>query len=359
MLKHALFPSVLVALCSLTPSTHAETLSNADREALTEQLDFIINKGKEAITKRQAAAYRAYRSAMGSESAALELYLDCVEKVDFEEAGKKGSDFRSWKSKNKERLSEPGFRCALRHQLNWLVMTIEAARLEQDDKDLYSMASKVNAAINNIYDDAKKLDGFQGELEKDVVSTVFARAYGFGTYRVKEWPTTPLNIADVYEKAIFPAYREQKEAGKLRTAWKHRIKYEELKLEHWTKAPETKRIGLKRDIKSPAYYKFIEQQRPKLIWQMEVDVFNAGDERGAATRMFSHIKSNIGHNDTIKWVKQLHKMVAPEEQIELIEAPESVKSSTSVETVSTQTTQATPTPTTKESDTGGYIELPE
>ncbi|MFC5051305.1 hypothetical protein ACFPK9_11870 [Rubritalea spongiae] len=344
MLKHALMPSVLVALCSLTPATHAETLSKADREALAEQLDYMINKGKEAMTQRQSAAYQAYRSAMNSDSDALDFYLKCYEKLNFTDKGKSYSDFRNWKSneKNKERHSESGFRCALRHQLNWLTLTIEAAQLQQKEKPVSELAPKVKAAIDNIYADAETLDGFEDMLKQNVKGTVFAKVYGFGTYTIKDWPNTPLNISDVYEKIIFPSYRENKQADKLRSAWKQRIMYEELMLEHWSQERDTKRIGMKKDMQSPEYLKFIETEKPNLEWEMELDVFEAGDELGAAQRMLAHIKANVGHNNILKWVKQLHELVAPEGE-ELI-ISETNEASSSTEPPSNNQ----PTPTTSE-----------
>jgi hypothetical protein len=357
MLKHALLPSVLVALFPLTATTHAEALSDAEREALTEQLDFMINKGKEAITRRQATAYRAYKSAVQSESAALELYLECVEKIDFIEKDKRSSDFRSWKNDNKERLSDPGFRCALRHQLNWLILTLEAAQLEQKEESVFELAPKVKAAIDNIYDDAAKLTGFQDLLKQDMNGTFFARAYGFGTYRVKDWPTVPLNIAEVYDKMVFPPLREQREAAQLRRAWQQRINYQELMLKHWSQKPQkSNRIGMKRDIIPPAYTRFIEKEKPNLQWQMELDVFAAGDERGAASRMLSHIKSNIGHNNTVKWVKQLHKLIAPDEPELVIEGD---SSTTGEPTSTTSEPSSTPESTSTEEETTDYIDLSE
>ena len=356
-MKYPLLSSVVLSACALTSPLQAELLSEADRESLTRKLDIMINQGKDALTKRQAAAYQAYRAAMGSESAALDLYLNCVEKVDFIEAGKKSSDFRSWKSsdKAKDKLSDPGFRCALRHQLNWLVLSIEAARLEQEEKPLATLSSKAKAAIDNIYQDAQKLGAHHSELKQDVTGSVFAKAYGFGTYRVKDWPTTPLNIAEVYESIVFPALREERKPDALRTAWKQRIMYQELMLEHWSKGPESKRIGMKRDVKPPAYYKFVEQEKPNLIWQMELDVFDAGDERGAAGRMLSHIQANMSHNNVVKWVKELHELISPGEPLDIAQSIPA-NSDTGV-------TQSSPTPTPPVEEppepTGTYIELTE
>lgn len=337
MFKHVLIPSVLVAFCTLTPATHAENLSPADREDLMEQLDYMVNRGMEAMTQRQASAYQAYRSAMKSDSDALDFYLKCYKQLNFTETGKSYSDFRQWKSsdRNKERFSDPGFRSALRHQLNWLTLTIEAAQLAQKDKPISSLAPKVKSALNSIYADAQKIHGHEDILKQNVKSSVFAKVYGFGTYTIKDWPTTPLNIADVYEKIIFPSYRENRQADKLRAAWKERIMYEELMIEHWPdeKDQENTRIGMKSDMQSAAYKKFIEEQKPDLLWQMELDVFENGDELGAANRMLSHIKANAGHNNTLKWVKQLHKLISPTEIDELMK----VSPTAATEPVSTET----------------------
>jgi hypothetical protein len=197
-----------LAFATLVSPVQAETMTSAQREKLSEALDSLINQSKATLNSRQATAYNAYKRALGSSSEALALYLDCVEKVDFLDSGKKSSDFRDWKKSQKEKLSDPSFRLALRHQLNWLVLTIEASR--NDEEDYATLSSKARSAVANIFDDAEKLEGYHTILKQDVLSSVFAKAYGFGSYKVKNWPTTPLNLVQVYDKVVFTPLRDQK-----------------------------------------------------------------------------------------------------------------------------------------------------
>ncbi len=36
-------------------------------------------------------------------------------------------------------------------------------------------------------------------------------------------------------------------------------------------------------------------------WESELDLFKAGDERGAAVRMLAHIEKNLSHHAAPKW----------------------------------------------------------
>lgn len=334
-----------ISVGCFAPSAEAQSMSSDQRAKLSKQLEMLINKSKATLTSRQATAYKAYKGALGSSSAALDLYLDCYEKVHFIEAGKKTSDFRDWKRAKKDELSDPGFRLALRHQLNWLVLTIEAARNE--DADFSAQSATALSAINNIFDDAKKLKDQNGILKQDVLGSVFARAYGFGSYKIKDWPTTPLNIAQVFDKIIFPPLRDGKKADRLHSAWMQRISYEEQMLEYWAPMPKSKSVGMKKNLMPPAYYKFIETQRPNLVWAMEMDTFKAGDEYGAASRMIKQLSHNISHNNAPKWAKELNELISSDDEIEEI-----------AENLGQDTEQDnTPTEDPTNKDNGGYIEL--
>jgi hypothetical protein len=318
------FRSVFTALAfvSLAIPAQAETITSAQREQLSKALDALINQSKSTLNSRQATAYIAYKNALSSNTAAYDLYLNCVEKVDFLDSGKKTSDFRDWKRAQKERISDPGFRLALRHQLNWLVLTLEASRNEKEDYAALSL--KARTAISNIFDDAKSLEGYQSILRQDVLSSVFAKAYGFGSFKVEEWPTTPLNLVQVYDQVIFPPLRASKKSASLGSAWQERISYQEQGIEMWSPMPKSKTIGMKKDLKPPAYNTFIAIEKPKLIWEMEMDIYKAGDEFGAASRMITHLSLNMSHSSAPDWAKELTKIIGPpaEEDLAKSSTPE-------------------------------------
>ena len=318
-LTKTLVPALL--FCML-PQANADELTNAEREKLSKRLEELLHKSQETLTQRQATAYKAYKQAIQSETAAMELYLNCVELADFENQGKKSSDFRDWKRNQKDRYSDPSFKCALRHQLNWLVLTIEAARSEED---INKLGPKARQALQNIFKDASKLKGQENILRQGASSSVFARAYGFGAMKVENWPSSPLAISEIYEKLIFPPLRDAGKASLLRSAWLERLNYEEQALLEWAHVPKDKSIGMKKDMLPPAYEKYMAEKKPKLVWKMEKEVFQAGDEAGAATRMLTHISKFISHNDATKWAEELQSMIAPQKAASTEVAPDKSK----------------------------------
>jgi len=303
----------LISLLALgTSATQAQDLlTESDRRALSKKVEILLNQSNDTLTKRQAVAYNAYKSAVTSETAALELYLKCTELHNFEEEGKSGTDFREWKRKQKDKYSDPGFKTALRHQLNWLVLTIEASRVE--DEDYSTLTPKALTSLKNIFNDAQKLKGHQKTLRQNAMSSIFAKAYNFQGLKAKNWPNSPLAIDSIYDKLVFPQLRAEQNSTALRAAWKQKIFYQEKSLVEWAKIPETTRIGLKKDQVAPEYTKFLIEKKPELVWEMEVDLFKAGDQSGAATRMLSIVSSNMSHNKAKKWAEELTDLVAPKE----------------------------------------------
>jgi len=97
---------LMAAVMSLT-SAHAEVLTPAEREALLQKLEEMKANAESKVDARYRAAIAAYQAAMSSDEAAMELYLNCVEKVNFKDQQKKNSEFREWKRREDDKLSDP------------------------------------------------------------------------------------------------------------------------------------------------------------------------------------------------------------------------------------------------------------
>lgn len=304
--------SVLVALIITMGcgSASAEGLSDADREALLERLDSLKAAAVERTDARFRAAVSAYTAAMASDDAALEFYLKCVEKVDFEDMKKKQGDFREWKRKKDEDLSKPGFKLALRHQLKWLVLTLQAASEKADRAKLAPVAQQL---MDGVFRDAEALKDQQTVLKQSVTATVFAKAYEIGSPKLEKWPMNPIDVPGIYEQLIFPPVRNVEGLSHLRDAWQRRIQQEGLTVEYWGTAKEPgakERVGMV-DVRSPELEKFISDTVPVLQWQMEMDLFKSGDQLGAAQRMLAHIEKNVAHNNAKDWSEQFRTLLAP------------------------------------------------
>lgn len=343
---------ISVAIAIALPNASAETLSDSERKRLNKQLEQIIAHSQDTLTKRQTTAYRAYQSALTSDSEAIQLYLDCIEKVEFLDQGKKSSDFRDWKRNQKDRLADSGFRTALRHQLNWLLISIEASRSSEENYP--SLAAKAQKALANLFNDARRLKGHHQLLQQSALHSAFARAYGFHTLKLNKWPTSPLDIKPIYDDLVFPTLRKQGNTASLRAAWKQRISYEARMLEEWSPVPKSSTVGMKKDIRPPAYEKFLLEKQPKLIWEMELDVYNAGDQSGSAPRMLQHISKNIMHNEAASWALQLQALIKPAEETSATSSDSVVQDTYEEEVV----VEEPAPPTDKPATHSPYIKLP-
>jgi hypothetical protein len=287
----------------------ADRLSDADRETLLGNLEKIRETADSKVDAKYRVALAAYRTAVGSDTAAIELYLNCMEKVNFEERQKKAADFRDWKRKESDKLSDPGLRLAIRHQLRWLILTLQST---SENADPAKLAVEAQEIVDAIFRDAQKLNGQEAILNQPVTSSVFAKAYDINHVKVGSWPLSPVQLDSVYEDVLLPPYRHPARVAQLRAVWIKRIQQEGAKVEYWKgNARDEKKGSIAIITQSPEYEKFLELTQPKLQWDMEVDLFQNGDEKGAAVRMLDHLGKYIAHPSIREWGDQLKNMLTP------------------------------------------------
>ena len=307
-----------VFLCAaLTIShVHAQALSDADREALLDNLE----KLRESVLTKMDGKYRialaAFRNAMGSDDQAIELYLNCIERVNYDEQQKKTQDFREWKRKEADNLANPAFRRALRVQLSWLVLAIQASAEKPDMQKLRTDAMEI---LDTIFRDPEKIRGQERILAESVNGSVFARAYEINHLKSDKWPLNPVNLDEIYGQLLLPPLRNPTHLAALRSTWIKRIQQESAKREYLESMPQGRGQDPKKPSppvgsptgRSPEYEKFLTEDLPKLQWEMEVDLFKAGDENGAALRMLAHIEKNITHPSAREWGEQFKTLLKP------------------------------------------------
>jgi len=303
------FPAACFLLLLTLGHTFAAPLTQADREALLEDLEKMQEAANSRVDERFSAALNAFRGGMGSNQKALEFYLNCVEKVDFEEQRKTNQEFREWKRTQEAQLSSPGFATALRYQLGWLVLTLQAASKNPDREKL---ANDAASTLATLFADAKDLAAAKQTLEQDVSTTVFAKAYKVAHVKPEKWPMFPAAIGQIFEDVLFPPLRTSGQVAKLKDAWVRRIQLEALKREFWSGNGNGKDKTETNHQPNPETVKFISEERPQLLWAMEMDLFQHGDESGAAVRMLAHIQNNLGHASASEWGKEFRSLLAPE-----------------------------------------------
>jgi hypothetical protein len=313
-------PVMLVVPALALAPVCAETLSPADREALLERLEKLREDAASKVDARFRMAIAAYSAAAGSDAAAAELHLNCVEKVDFVDQRKKTADFREWKRKEAEKLSAPGRGLALRLQLRWLILTLRAA---SEKTDRGQLVSGVQDVVDAVVREAEKLKDHRQILNQAVTSSVFARAYDITGVAVEKWPLAPGQIGQIYEQVLLPPLRRPDRLEALRSVWIRRIQQEMAIQEFWAgeNDPASRRIGTVESLRSPEYEVFIAEAVPELQWQMEMDLFKNGDEQAAAVRMLGHLEKYIGHKSAGKWGEDFRKILNPEPSAPQAAAP--------------------------------------
>jgi len=304
---------VRLAVIVLTVSNFSEKsaaepqpLSGADRIALEEQLEKIQKASEARVGGLYRRAIHDYRSAIRSDDATMDLYLKCLEKVQYTDEKRKTQEFREWKRKNKDRLSSSSMRMALRHQLSWLLLSIEAAQL---DGEVSELGVRAMTHLDQIFKNSDKLEEHRGVLSQNALGSVFAKAYNLNI-KVKDWPKSALDIAGIYEHVIMPPLRRKDRIDSLRSAWGRRIQHEGLVHEKWGKREGTT-IGKKDAMLPPAYEKFLMETRPQLLWKKEVDCFKVGDQKIAAVNMLNHLKKYLTHKDAPEWIEAFQGMINP------------------------------------------------
>ena len=302
-----MFP--LVAGLIGTSAADPSPLTEADRIALEEQLEKIQKRSDERVSGLYRRALQDYRSAIRSDDATMDLYLKCMEKVRFTDEKKKAVEFREWKRRNKERIKSPSMRMALRHQLSWLLLSIEAARREGDVSEL---STRAMTHLDQIFKHAETLKDHRDILNQNALGSVFARAYKLNI-KVEKWPQSALDIAGIYEQVVMPQLRKSTRIDSLRKAWKKRIEHEGLKVERWTRA-DNGRIGKKDAMRSSQFERFLAETRPGMLWKMEVDCFKSGDQRVSAVNMLKHLEKYITHKDAPEWIKQFKELINPKKE---------------------------------------------
>jgi hypothetical protein len=313
-----------VLVLSTSVRGQGEDLSEADRVSLISELERIQKQSDDRVSGLYQRAVKDFRSAIRSDEATMDLYLKCFEKVRYIDLHRKSQDFRDWKrnERNKEMIQSSSMKMALRLQLSWLLLSIEAARMDGDTSELGKRAVD---HLDKIFANAKTLKAHRNILNQNVLSSVFAKAYNLNI-KVKNWPTSAFDITQVYEKVVMPPLRESKDIASLRSAWRHRIAQEQAVFEKWNdqdgenaegKSGKKKRvIGMKKNMRTHGYEVFLDETRPQLLWSMEVDCFKAGDEKASALRMLKHLQTYITHKNAPQWIKEFQDLIQPQEDLE-------------------------------------------
>ena len=163
---------------------------------------------------------------MASPKATYEFYMESRKKLDFDDAGKRESDWREWRDANEDRLKEPDHLKARQFQLRYLALTTQASDADDSERgkvvaDLMSFLDEMTAAAPGIADHL-------GVLRGSVLNSTFARRMKLDLTVDPDipWIMTPISVAKIYDTTVLPYYRDGRSSSKISGAWDRRISHE-------------------------------------------------------------------------------------------------------------------------------------
>jgi len=292
--------SAVMLVLAAAPAV-AEPLGTGDREALLDKVEKLRKLAESEQQGRHGVARTAFRAAMLSDEGALDLYLNCIERVQFDGEQKKPQEFRDWKRAEKEKLADPGLARALRHQLRWLALTLDAA---EAGSDRVAVTAEARKAVDAVFADAALLGGQAGMLRGSVLDSVFAKGYAVKGLELKDWPLSPSNLGEVYATLILPPLRKPEKLSELRSAWMSWIGQSVLAAEHWGAGKKPEAAG-----RTPAVERFRAEDYPEMVWAMEEDLFKAGDEHAAAINMLNQLESLAKDRRASDWARRFEALL--------------------------------------------------
>ena len=351
-----LFLAVQLLLCALplpaqepdSPAPASPHLGLNSQEAadllakLNKLQDDLAANTKEVVS----AALERIRAASASDSAAADLYLAAwkiihIDRSSSPSPGNRGKD--DWRGEQIEWMKETGAQKAIRIQLAWLHLLIEAARA--DDKERTALLPKARAITKEAGVVATQLavlptaggggdrrgsggsgtsggpgSGMRERMEamrertqgggsrrgrdpgefltQSVMASLFAQAYHLQNHIQipSSWSASPLDLNAVYDNMLLPDARANL-PSELPALWDERIQIE----------AAVQRAGRS----ETAFAEWGQKQGRHLQWRKNLDLLESGvNARAAGEELLRLFQENPGHPNRNDWRKNLEKIAA-------------------------------------------------
>lgn len=302
------------------PKPAPPTLTQQQVDTIVKQLADVEKAIAQQRGSNLGSIIAKLRTASSSDAAALALYQDCEkliadrramtrdEKKTREEQVKKQAE-KNKESTAKEVKEDGDFGLAVRLQIRYLILSLEAHEAKEIDKMLPELASYIQDVVSS----SEKLRGRAGAYLAGSLrgggggggrggrgggggGNPFVQAFQLGDYLDSEhWSLQPVDFGEMWEKTILPVYREKKKS-ELAAQWDARINAEG---------------GYKKGTISDAEYSLWQQADvPDLKWDKLKDLFANGEKPvNAMAEMLAMIRDNPGHANSPKWLEEFKGLV--------------------------------------------------
>lgn len=303
------------------PKPGGAALTDKAAADLLRSLNDIATQLDTAKNRHTATALEAFKAAMLSDDKAYSLFMDCKKKVDFDDKGRTGGEWGDYKRRDDTKaLHEPEYTAMLKLQLQWLVLTIQAANASTETSYGF-VVSQVPAFLEAAQAAWKRMGPARRELYTDVVGSVYGRYYELDKVMEKRtgWCTVPGDLDQICEQTILPYLRGKRNAVMLQNAWQKRIAFDAERIEieqrdgaagnNNNRDPRVRSGGNRNEER---LIRFREEKLPRLQWGMFKDLFLAGNEAATGPQMLAHIRSNLGHKDATGWIEEFSRLLKHE-----------------------------------------------
>jgi hypothetical protein len=317
------FLASLLAVCA---TAFAQSTPPVDPAQILKELEQIQKDRSNQFKSGLNSHIQSLSAAAASKQAAITAYEDATQAVEYEGKPKDGSEFASWREKNKELLLDDSFRTALQLHLQYIVLSLKRLDGQKTEEAIPSLLDYV-ARLGQLLSDCNKQDkgkndvqaknekfrpkdkqGDKGKgtvgqvrdfLNKGLSASVFVRWYRLEGHvaNLKDWEPNSGNIEGIVDKTLMPYMREKKDA-RLITLWDERI----------ARAQES---AQKSDLAIDAD-KYQNQTLPSLMWSRAQDRVVLGQRSAAMGEMLNIIRSYQSHPDFDKWIKDLTSLAKGE-----------------------------------------------
>jgi hypothetical protein len=314
-----------------TPAVAAPTatdsplgLSPDDASALLGQLQKLDEDFAKSEQALLSSALTRIRAATASDSTAAELYLAALRIVSADRTGAApAAEPEGWRDEQIEWMKESGAPKAIRIQLGWLALLIEASQCEESERPaLLRKARLITKEAATVAQElsllpvagngggAERRGGAGKErgpgnrrdagqfLTQSVLNSVFSEAYNFQNH-IKppaDWSLAPLNLDAVYDRMLLTDARANS-PSEIAGLWDERIQIE---------------ASLHRAIMSEeAFKKWGEESGRHLVWRKNLDLLqNKVGGRTAGLELIRLFKENPTHPNLASWKKDIDDVIA-------------------------------------------------
>ncbi|MEM7146778.1 MAG: hypothetical protein AAF591_16720 [Verrucomicrobiota bacterium] len=277
-----------IAPLALLTGASAQGLTSEQIVKIQERLNALKEAVSSGTVERNSSVAEIFMTASSSDKAALDFYLNTIRSINFDRYGKRETEFREWERQNEGRHDNDEFVQALRIQLRYLALTAQAANTSDIGPILPGLLEYIDG-LASLEEPPHRM------LRDGVQNSIFAERYNLKESllsREESWALGPVNVDEMYDKAILP-YLRTHDPSKVLSAWDRRIQQQ---------AAMASAFG------EDAEVRFTVDSLPILQWGRLKDMFIYDNRPQAAADMLAHLEKHVGpplHPQVEQWLAEI------------------------------------------------------